>query len=184
MANRWLLTVAALFCAATLSRAQHWSVQTNLVDYMNYGTMNVEGAMAISRHWSALASYKLNPFSYEKNGEPLKARQQLVSAGVRYWPWHVFSGWWTGTRLQYQQYSRGGIEKPETGEGDRYGLGVSGGYSYMLTPHINLDFGAGIWAGVDNFITYSCPVCGVKIDEGKRGFFLPSDLLIALVYVF
>lgn len=166
------------------ARAQQWAVQTNLVDYLNYGTLNLEGGVALGQHWSVTAVAKLNPFRFQKGGEPLSARQQLVGAGVRWWPWHVYSGWWAGTRLQFQEYNRGGIRSPLTDEGDRYGLGISGGYSYMLNPHLNLDVGAGLWGGWDRYVTYSCPVCGLVKDRGSRVFFLPNDILLALVYVF
>lgn len=174
-----------LFAAAWEAGAQTWSVSTNAMDYMNFGTLNVEGGVAASRHWSLTAVAKYNPFLFQnREGEPVSARQQLYGAGVRYWPWHVFSGWWAGARLQYQEYNRGGIRSAETDEGDRYGLGLSGGYSYMLSSHWNLDMGLGFWGGYDRFVTYSCPVCGITRQEASRLFLLPADVLLSLVYVF
>ena len=55
--------------------AQQWAVQTNLVDYANFGTLNVEGAVAFDQHWSATAVAKLNPFHFKYKGEPIAARQ-------------------------------------------------------------------------------------------------------------
>ena len=170
MANKIkrLLAAAGLAMALCLSAsAQQWSVQTNLVDYANFGTLNIEGGM-------------LTQNSAES------ARQQLFGAGIRWWPWHVYSGWWAGTRLQFQEYNRGGINPKDkrTSEGDRYGLGLSGGYSYMINPHLNLDIGVGFWGGWDRYTTYSCPVCGLVLDKGDRAFILPNDILLALVYVF
>ena len=54
----------------------------------------------------------------------------------------------------------------------------------MLRKHLNLEFGLGMWAGYDSFSTYDCPVCGVTIDSGKKFFLLPSELVMALTYVF
>lgn len=179
-----ILAALALVLACTAARAQQWAVQTNLMDYLNFGTLNIEGAVAFHQHWSATAVAKLNPFHFKKGGEPLNARQQVFGAGVRYWPWHVYSGWWAGTRIQYQEYNRGGIKNPTTDEGDRWGLGLSGGFSYMINPHLNIDIGAGVWGGWDRYTTYSCPVCGLVKDKGSRAFILPNDLLLALVYVF
>ena len=182
--KRWLLVALLLLAGAHAGYAQRWTVGTNVVDYANFGTLNLEGSVAVSQHWSATAVAKLNPFHFQKNGEPLNARQQLYGAGVRFWPWHVYSGWWAGARVQYQEYNRGGIRGPRTDEGDRVGLGLSGGYSYMLSSHLNLDVGAGLWGGYDAYTTYSCPVCGLVEERGERMFFLPNDLLVALVYVF
>ena len=182
--RRFFLVAALLACLCLPCTAQRWSIATNMVDYANFGTLNLEGSLATSQHWSMTAVAKFNPFRYERKGEPLSARQQLYGVGVRFWPWHVFSGWWAGTRLQYQEYNRGGIDKPETYEGDRYGLGLSGGYSYMINKHLNLDIGVGVWGGYDRYVTYACPVCGVTLGSGEQGFILPSDLMLALVYVF
>jgi len=186
MENKRILLLAAL---ATLllclpCKAQRWSLATNVVDYVNFGTMNLEGSLATSQHWSMTAVAKFNPFRFEYKGKPLSARQQLYGLGMRFWPWHVYSGWWAGTRLQYQEYNRGGIKTEATDEGDRFGVGLSGGYSYMLNKHLNLDVGVGVWGGYDRYVTYACPVCGVTVDSGERGFILPSDLMLSLVYVF
>ena len=54
----------------------------------------------------------------------------------------------------------------------------------MLTPHLNLDFGLGLWGGYDRFVTYACPVCGLTEQKGERVFVLPNDLMLSLVYVF
>ena len=177
--NRLLLAwgLGALCLSAS---AQQWAVQTNLVDYANFDTLNIEGAVAFNQHWSATAAAKLNPFHFKNKGEPLAARQQVLAAGVRWWPWHVYSGWWAGTRLQYQEYNRGGIKTPITDEGDRYGLGLSGGYSYMINKHLNLDVGLGVWGGYDRYVTYACPVCGVTVDSGERSFILPSVILLTM----
>lgn len=185
MGNKRLFSVLLLAMAALGSaRAQHWALATNVADYAQFGTLNLEGSLAAGQHWSVTAVAKYNPFLFEKNGEPLSMRQQLYGAGVRFWPWHVYSGWWAGARLQYQEYNRGGWNSPATDEGDRYGVGLSGGYSYMLGRHWNLDLGVGFWSGYDRFVTYSCPVCGVTEQRGERLFILPNDILLSLVYVF
>ena len=96
----------------------------------------------------------------------------------------MYSGWWVGGKLQYQEYNVGGIVSRKTSEGDRLGAGISGGYSYMLGKHFNIDFGLGFWTGYDKFSVYACPVCGVTENSGSKFFILPSDVMIALSYVF
>ena len=92
--------------------------------------------------------------------------------------------WWLAGKVQYQEYNSGGLVSRKTYEGDRYGAGFSGGYSYMVGKHFNIDFGLGFWSGMDVYKKYSCPVCGVTEDTGSKFFFLPSDVIIALSYVF
>ena len=181
--KRLLMLAAALLTGAVCS-AQRFSVATNLADYADFGTLNVEGEMAVERRWTLVAGAKYNPFLFKADEEPVSARQRLVAAGMRFWPWHVFSGWWLGGKLQYQEYNRGGIRSAETDEGDRYGAGLSAGFSYMLHPHLNVSVGAGLWAGYQRYTVYSCPICGMTEAMGSKTFILPNDLLLSLSYVF
>ena len=83
-----------------------------------------------------------------------------------------------------QEYNYGGITSRATREGDRVGAGVYAGYTYMLGPHFNLEFGLGAWAGVDWYDIYSCQVCGLTVDSGNGLFVLPDDIMVSVVYVF
>ena len=78
----------------------------------------------------------------------------------------------------------GGILSRETREGERFGAGLYAGYTHMLTTHLNLEFGMGLWSGMDYYRKYSCPVCGYTLDSGKALFVLPDDIMISLAYVF
>lgn len=100
------------------------------------------------------------------------------------WPWHTWSGWWFAGKGKYQEYNFGGLVSPETKEGDRVGLGLYAGYTHMLGPHFNLEFGLGAWAGMDFYRKYSCQVCGVTLEDDEKPFVLPDDIMISLVYVF
>ncbi len=168
-------------------RAQRFTVSTNLMDYLFLGTMNVEGSCSVSRRFSITAGARYNPFIFraETPERQVQMKQQSYSLGVRMWPWHIWSGWWLAGKARYQEYNFGGLmNNPETQEGDRAGLGFYAGYTYMLGPHFNLEFGLGFWGGFDFYRKYSCQVCGVTVDEGMKGFVRPDDAMISLVYVF
>ena len=178
----FLLLAGLVSCFAV--SAQDFSVSTNLVDYANLGTLNIEASYALSRHWSASAALRYNPFTYGK-GDAIKSnRLRSAAAGARYWPWHIFSGWWLGGKVQAEEYNVGGFRSPMTLEGDRFGGGVSGGYTYMLGPHFNLDFGVGVWGGYDRYVVYQCPHCGKVTDGGGKFFVLPNDIMLSLSYIF
>lgn len=172
------------FCHA--SAAQEVSISTNAVDYANLGTLNVEASYALARHWCMTAGLKYNPFTWRADNESgiMQNRQAVYAAGVRYWPWHVYSGWWMAAKGQYQLYNIGGISSLETQEGDRFGAGVAAGYSYMLHKHLNLELGVGAWGGLDRFTLYSCPRCGRVVREGDDFFFMLNDVLLSVTYVF
>ena len=180
------LSIVVFFALALcrLAGAQEVSVSTNMADLANFGTFNLGASYAFARHWSAEAALKYNPFSFGEGDEAKVNRQRTVQAGARWWPWHIYSGWWVGGNVRYQEYSTGGFSSPETSEGDRFGGGIRGGYSYMLSEHVNLDLGLGVWAGYDIYRTYACPVCGRVLGSGSKYFILPSDLILSVAYIF
>ncbi len=180
------IVVGLLSLSGAECGAQRFSVSTNLLDWAALGTMNVEGSYSISRRFSITAGARCNPFTFRGSvpEKQFQLRQQSYSLGVRMWPWHTWSGWWFAGKARYQEYNSGGLRSRKTQEGDRAGLGVYTGYTHMLGPHFNIEFGLGAWGGMDFFRTYSCQVCGETTDEGKKPFILPDDLMISLVYVF
>ena len=189
MKNRiWLhgfLFILSLLIPGPGAGAQDWALSTNLLEYANLGTLNAEADYAVDRHWNLSAGVRYNPFSYDY-GEDGSARnkQQSYAIGVRYWPWHIYSGWWLAGKMQYQEYNVGGLVSRETREGDRFGTGFTAGYSHMFTKWLNIEFGLGFWTGYDDYKKYACPVCGVVTDSGKKFFVLPDDIIVALSFIF
>lgn len=186
MCMRRIVTIGIALLLGLCVRAQNVSVGTNLIQYANYGTLNAEASVGVARHWSVGAAARYNPFSFNggSGGQGLQNKQQAYALGVRYWPWHIYSGWWLSAMAQYQEYNRGGIKSPETTEGDRIGAGLSGGYTYMIGKHFNLEVGVGVWGGHDRYIKYACPTCGRVQDEGDKYFVMLSDILLSFAYVF
>lgn len=167
-------------------RAQKFSVSADLLGCVCLGTLNADMSYSASRYWCITAGARYNPFVFRK-GDPARQfqlRQQSYYAGVRLWPWHTLSGWWFESKLRYQEFNAGGIFSRSTKEGDRFGTGLYAGYTYMLSRHFNLEFGAGLWTGYEIFRRYSCPSCGVMTASGTGWFVLPDDIRIAVVYVF
>lgn len=166
-------------------KAQKMSISTDILGYANLGTISMDASYAVSRRWSILAGARYNPFTFRKGDDgQFQNRQRSYSVGARMWPWHTWSGWWFAGKLRYQEYNRGGFESPHTEEGDRFGTGFYSGYTYMLSSHLNLEVGMGIWTGMSIYKLYSCPDCGITLEEGSRYFIMPDDIMISLVYVF
>ena len=191
------LTLGLLLATAGVSGAQELSLSTNFADYAQSGTLNLEAGYGLARHWSVSAGVKYNPYSFGSGGDTHFRRQRLYCAGARWWPWHIYSGWWLSARLQYQEFATtdekgntlrqlpfsGRSGGPST-EGDRYGAGLLAGYSQMIGRHFNLDFGAGFWGGWSSYVTYTCPTCGRISSSASGSFFLPADVIFALNYIF
>ena len=184
-----LLKIVIVFLLTLVGKeagAQRFSISTDLLGYANLGTMNLDASYGINRRWSLTAGARYNPFTF-RQGDPerqFQSRQISCSVGMRMWPWHTWSGWWFAGKLRYQEYSEGGIISRKTEEGDRFGGGLYSGYTHMLSPHLNLEFGVGIWGGLAAYRQYSCPVCGLTLSSGNKFFLRPDDVMISLVYVF
>ena len=179
-----IMAAAALTCTEAV--AQKMSVSTDLLGYANLGTLNLDASYAVSRRWSITAGARYNPFTFHKGEKDtqFQSRQLSYAIGARVWPWHTWSGWWMAGKIQYQEYNYGGILSRQTEEGDRAGVGLYAGYTYMLSPHLNLEIGLGMWSGVSWYKTYSCPSCGITLDSGVTWFARPDDIMMSLVYVF
>lgn len=184
MMKKIFLCLSFIIACGSIARSQELALSTNFVDYASLGTLNLEASLGLSQHWSINAGVKYNPFSYETGDETFRLKQRQINAGGRYWPWHVYSGWWFSGLIGYQEYNEGGLLSEITSEGDRFGAGLGLGYTYMLNAHLNLDIGAGFWGGYDIYTSYSCAYCGKILDQGGKFFLLPSNILLALTYIF
>ena len=183
--QKHLLLIIILLSVAPAAFAQRFSIGMNAVDLFSLGTIEGEASVAVSQHWSFHVGAELNPWTWNAGDQQkqLQSRQNSYWGGARYWPWHVYSGWWWGADARYSVYNIGGIIKRDTQEGDAWGLGAYGGYSIMLNAYWNLDLGFGVWGGVTKYTRFACPLCGTRLDEGTKGFFLP-DARIAIQFIF
>ena len=185
MCKRIIVLVFIMLLSFPL-HARRFAVSTNLLGYAQLGTVNAELSYALSRRWTLTAGARYNPFTFNSGdaGRQFQYRQQSYSVGARLWPWHTLSGWWFAAKARYQEYNAGGVISPETSEGDRVGAGLYSGYTLMLSKHFNIEFGLGLWGGVDMYRTYSCPVCGLTLGQGRKAFVLPDDIMVSVAYVF
>ena len=181
-----ILILIMLPSAGNCLMANRFGLSTNLLDYARLGTLNLDASYAASRHWSITAGARYNPFTFREDDpdRQFQYRQQSYAVGARWWLWHTWSGWWLAGKARYQEYNVGGFGTRETEEGDRAGAGLYMGYTHMLAPHLNMEFGLGFWGGMSWYSRYSCPTCGMTLDQGHEYFIRPDDLMISVVYVF
>ncbi|MBR3450449.1 MAG: DUF3575 domain-containing protein [Bacteroidales bacterium] len=190
------IALLLLLCLTHSLFAQELSLSTNLLDWANLGTANLQAGYSFGRHASLHAGVRYNNWNYgsAERRTAFQNRARTLSAGARYWPWSVYSSWWFGMKAQVEEYNRGGLlRRAQTEEGVAAGLGLALGYSRMLSEQWNLDLGVGFWGGKTWFTQYRCPRCGrIRLDEdgdpvrdATKWFLLPSnDLQISLTYIF
>ena len=173
--------------AAQESRKTQVALSTDLVDWANLGTVNLEAGVSLHQHFSVHAGAKYNPWNFKTRnlGLALYNKQTTAYAGFRYWPWYVLSGWWVGAQAQYTDYAETGVWRHALDTGKAIGGGVSFGYTLMLHENLNLEFGAGVWAGRRfEHTLYCCPDCMKVRESGPGNFVALNDISISLMYVF
>ena len=107
--NRNLLFVFIALLFPVRLEAQRFSVGSNMVDLLSLGTMEVEGSASVRRHASVHAGTEFNPWTYRAGDSSTQLQQKQFSlwTGLRWWPWHVYSGWWAGADARYSVYNGG-----------------------------------------------------------------------------
>ena len=157
-----------------------YSVGTNLLNWAYFGTANFEMNASISNHFSVFAGGKYNSLNFEtKAYKEIFANQITGYAGIKWWPWFVNTGWWIGLKGQYSDFSNAGIFTTYLREGKAAGAGLSGGYSFMLGTHFNLDLGLGVWGGAYlDYTDYEHPT------ENKKMFINIDNIQVSFTYLF
>ena len=196
--RRFLIILVFVLLCTLSTRAQNIMVSTNVIDWAEFGTMNIEAGLPLSKHFSVHAQARVNPWVFglkegdasyddivdlDKAGFLIKKTQ--VGLSVRWWPWYVFSGFWMRLKAQYCSYDVGGkFLGQERRIGDGVGAGIGLGYTLMLSRNWNLDFGIGGWGGMtyesvrENVVTPKAP------DPEWKKFIFVDDVIVAFVYVF
>lgn len=166
---------------------RRWAISTNVFGYLDLGTINVEAQYALSRHFSLDIQGKYNPFTFEtKSSDKAVMDKKLVaSAGVKYWPWYVYSGLWMKGALQTESSAFGGIFKKHSPEkANSYGLALAGGYSLALNPWLNLDFGLGVYGGYKTYRRYENTKMDTVKYRSSEGFITLGEASVSLMFVF
>ena len=189
-----LITVLSLFMFGNGLQAQVFSVSSNMVGYLDLGTMNLEFSYAPSRHWSLHAGFRYNPWTFGSvddtatyeayvEGSALWNRKTSVALSTRWWPWHVYSGWWVRSGLQLMDYDR--FSKWTSRQvGKSLGVTFGGGWSRMISVNWNVEFGAAFWVGAKKERRYDGRIESGDPTPSPGVFILPDDVYISFVYVF
>lgn len=169
-----------------------FDLSTNLFDWADLATLNVDFGVSVARHFSVQAGLKYNPWNFKPNNGPItqvRNQQKSASIGVRYWPWYVFSGWWLCGKVQYCDYSETGVWRQALDVGKALGAGLSTGYTFMINKSFNIEIGAGFWGGrLLEHAMYHCPDECYEWDDayerGPKNFIALNDLNVSLHWVF
>ncbi len=180
------IAILALFLAHS-AKAQRVSISTNTLEWLNLGTANIEASIAISQYFTLNAGVRYNPWEFHQENPymVIQEKQKTAYFGARWWTWYVFSGWWAGIKIQYQDFAESGLWRPALDTWNAVGAGLSAGYTLMLTKHLNLDFGLGLWGGYKyRHVLYNSPATKDIRESGPKPFVAPDILSVSIMYVF
>lgn len=180
MKKLYILTLAlvGLLCSGQ-AKAQNMYVASNLLDYLNLGTINGEFGLSPWPKYTLYVRARYNPFTFELDKQ-FQNRVAGGALGAKYWFWYSNAGWFVNSHLGYSVYNTGGILDSYAYEGEALFLTAGGGYSLLLGERWNLDFALGVQGGYTSFTRYSCPRCGKVMEKGKKLFVAPSNVLVQL----
>ena len=197
-----LLTVVVLFGGIHVNHTSaQVALKTNLL-YDATTTPNLGLEVGLSRKTTAQVFYGLNPWTFnsESNGTR-KAKHWLVMPELRFWPCYRFNGHFFGIHAMGGQFNAANVDIPLPGtffrgdnlrselpntayEGRFLGGGITYGYQWIISRHLNLE--AEIGAGYDRvwFDKYECGECGSKQYSASTNYAGITKLGLSLMYLF
>ena len=187
MKRKHIITIVLLllpFCGAF---AQKVSFSTNISAWAYLGTVNLEASLGVSQHFSISVGGKLNPWEFQDNRRDVAVRdkRKTVNFGARYWPWYFYSGWCASLKGQYEIRQTNCVWRPALEESSAVGGVLSAGYAIMLGKHLDIDFGAGLFAGrYLDYTLYRCDDCAVIRQQGARNFLRLDDIMVSISVIF
>lgn len=164
------------------------AIKTNLL-YNLTTTMNMGGEMKLSDYLTLDLSLSYNPWTFSNNR---KFKHISVQPEIRYWIYEPYNGHFLGVHLLYSNFNVGNIKLPLSVlsglndyryRGDAYGLGLSYGYQWILSPRWNLEATFGFGYLYLDYNRYECNTCGKKIDDTGKHYLGPTKVGVSLIYV-
>lgn len=174
--------------AALRNSAPRWAVKTNLAGWAT-ASPNAAAEARISPKMTVNLGVSYNPFTFKENK---KWKHILVQPELRYWLCAPFGGHYFGAHLLYTHYNAGGVKVPfglcdklETNryQGDLYGVGLTYGYQWILSPHWNFEAAVGVGYGFTHYKYYECRTCGNYKGTEDKHLFMPTKLALSFIYI-
>lgn len=175
--SKYILLFLVILCSAE-GRAQFYSLGTN-IPALGTATINAEVSMTLDRKWSLHLPVYYNPFVFKDNK---KLKNFTVMPGVRYWLLESYVNGFIGANAIGSKYHI--TWKDSRYEGKAFGMGISAGYAWLLSPRWNLEIEGGIGLVWADYTEYECEECGRQKGEYTRWIAVPSKLALSLIYLF
>lgn len=162
----------------TESKAQFYSIKTNLLEVAALGTINADFSMMVAPKWTVNLDMAYNPWTYSDN---LKFKHWKFEPGARYWFWQTYTGSFISMYGIATRFN-GGINKRHDGYG--LGAGATYGYAWAIAKRWNIEAEIGVGALWNRRSVNECRTCGSVITPTKS-YLSPSPKAgVSIVYLF
>ncbi len=173
------MILAAMLCVQRAS-AQIFSVRVNALSALA-ATIDAGAEVSVSDKWTVGLSGRFNPVKTRR----FSTRFYSIGIESRYWLYESFVGHFVGARLAYADYRIG--KRNMRYDGTAVGLGLSYGYSWMLSKRWNITLQAGLGIFRSKDVRRDSAV-GDWDDEYihhyRRWVLLPSETGVSFSYLF
>lgn len=160
-----------------------FGLKSNLL-YDLTASLNLGIEYRMSEYLTIDASINYNPWTFSNNR---KYKHILIQPELRYWIYEPFNGHFFGGHLLYSRYNVGNLPfgslKDFRYNGDTYGVGISYGYQWLLSPRWNLEATLGIGYIYFDYTRYECRTCGEELGRGNKNYLGPTKAGISLIYI-
>lgn len=171
------------------SRGAVVGLKTN-IPYWALAAFNLGAEFRLAKHWSLDVEAGLNPFDGKNDdgsfGKSLKHFR--LHPELRYWFCESFHKHFLGLHVPYLIYNVSDIKwlgtEDERHQGWGTGVGISYGYSWVLSKHWNIEATVGVGYLYLESEKYPCANCGTKIETVKKHYFGPTQAAISAIYLF
>ncbi|MDR1743002.1 MAG: DUF3575 domain-containing protein [Dysgonamonadaceae bacterium] len=177
------------WCVVSAVNAQDIAVKTNLL-YWSSTTPNIGAEFGLGKRTTLELAGGYNPWTLDEEANK-KIKHWLFMPEFRYWLCERFNGHFFGLHSGYTQYNVSGISIPLMNmlsedyryEGWAAGIGISYGYSWIMSRRWNLEATIGLGYAYSNYDKYECATCGKYVGNKDKHYFGPTKAGISLIYI-
>lgn len=181
--KKFLLTLTCIMAMGLLTgaKAQVWGLKTSATMLATL-TSNLEVSMSVADRATLHLPVMYNPWKFEENS---RFQQLTAMPGVRLWKDKAYFGAFASAFAIASRFHMGGFFGHKYRyDGNMFGIGVGGGYAYLLSKRWNIEFELGV-----GFVRADYDKCAWQENsrryESVLGFKLvPAKLDISVMYLF
>lgn len=184
-----------------LVRAQtNVAIKTNLL-YDATLTPNIGAEARVGLKNTVNLVYGLNAWTFGSGEDTKKAKHWVLMPEYRWWTCSVFNGHFIGVHAMGGQFNAANVNLPVPGfffsgdnlrrmvkdyraQGSFAGAGVTYGYQWIMSRHLNLEAEVGVGYNHVWYDKYACGECGSKLDNGGTNYFGVTKIGLSLLYIF